>query len=1169
MDMESDLGIDSIKRVEIMSGVQEKLPGAPVIQPDQLGKLRTLRQIIEFIGAQPAGAAPRAATPTAAPAVSAPLATPASGSAGSISADVVPVILQIVSDKTGYPAEMLNLDMDMESDLGIDSIKRVEIMSGVQEKLPNAPVVQPDQLGKLRTLRQIIEFIGAQPAGAAPQAAATAPAAPAASSSAGSISSDVVPVILQIVSDKTGYPAEMLNLDMDMESDLGIDSIKRVEIMSGVQERLPHAPVVQPDQLGKLRTLRQIIEFLQGGQAAPVAAEAIPSATPAAQPAASAPVTAPTSDLLRRTVVEAVVRPVAETRPQVQLPAGTTVLITDDGTPLAQLLAVQIGARGVKTEIVDIATPLNPALATHVAGLVLLAPPPATADSSRWTEASEQFVKRAFFLTQAAEPSLQAHAGNGGALLATVSRLDGAFGLIRPDAAIDPVQGALAGLAKTAAREWPSVAVKAIDLDVALPADAATAKLLGDELFARGPIEAGVTAEARYSLVETEEAIRPQPDAKPLWGQSDVVIVTGGARGVTAAVAIEVARAGGPTLVLLGRSPEPQPEPAWLTGLSTDSEIKRALMMHAGGRKLTPKELEKQYQHVIANREILRTLDAIKTAGGRFLYRSVDVRNPEAVPVCIAEIQRTAGRITGLIHGAGVLRDRRIAEKTRDQFDDVFDTKVVGLRNVLNALMGEQLKGFVVFSSVTGRYGRIGQVDYAMANEALNKVAQQWALMHPDCRTVACNWGPWHGGMVNDGLRKLFLEEGVGLIPLEAGARHLLAELANTSDHQIEVVIIGLEGLAGRPDSVSAVTTNAGMQHPAGGAIPAVAQSTVEVRLATFQSGSKQSTATPAVLTTTAPSVSKPATADLYSAPVEHTAGEAPAALRKKFIPAFERQISLEKDRYLAAHILNGDPVLPMAVTAEWLAHGALHENPGFLFHGFEDLRILKGFVLTGAVAQTLRVHVTKVRGMDEFPTVSAELRSVSHGKETVHARAEIVLAEKLPEAPAPALDPDLSSPYPLSTGDIYRHELFHGRMLEGITGVVGWSQNGIACRTTAAPSPDHWISAPPRPAWLTDPLVLDSAYQLMILWTRRIAGAPSLPSFAARYRQYRGAFPSDGARIVISASRSGTMMAKAAIEFLDHDGRLIARMDGYECVINPALEEAFRRRSLEGAANA
>ena len=89
-------------------------------------------------------------------------------------------------------------------------------------------------------------------------------ASPASSaSSASSIDTGKVEVVLlEVVAEKTGYPADILNLDMEMDSDLGIDSIKRVEILSTLQERIPEAPAVGPEHLGTLRTLRQIVAFL-------------------------------------------------------------------------------------------------------------------------------------------------------------------------------------------------------------------------------------------------------------------------------------------------------------------------------------------------------------------------------------------------------------------------------------------------------------------------------------------------------------------------------------------------------------------------------------------------------------------------------------------------------------------------------------------------------------------------------------------------------------------------------------------------------------------------------------------------------------------------------------------------------------------------------------------
>src|SRR5439155_22896899 len=101
---------------------------------------------------------------------------------GHHSADVQRILLDVVAQKTGYPVEMLDPNMGLDADLGIDSIKRVEILAAIQERLPEAPAVKPEHLGTLNTLRQIVEFLAggtnAMPLAAAPPAEPAGPAAP-------------------------------------------------------------------------------------------------------------------------------------------------------------------------------------------------------------------------------------------------------------------------------------------------------------------------------------------------------------------------------------------------------------------------------------------------------------------------------------------------------------------------------------------------------------------------------------------------------------------------------------------------------------------------------------------------------------------------------------------------------------------------------------------------------------------------------------------------------------------------------------------------------------------------------------------------------------------------------------------------------------------------------
>ncbi len=180
----------------------------------------------------------------------------------------------MVADKTGYPAEMLTLEMALEGDLGIDSIKRVEILSSLRDRLPDLPDVETSVLAELTTMGQVVDFMAENVGTAAPTApGATAPAAPTTLGGSPAPAVDLTELLREVVADKTGYPAEMLTLEMALEGDLGIDSIKRVEILSSLRDRLPDLPDVETSVLAELTTMGQVVDFMAEnvGTAAPTA----------------------------------------------------------------------------------------------------------------------------------------------------------------------------------------------------------------------------------------------------------------------------------------------------------------------------------------------------------------------------------------------------------------------------------------------------------------------------------------------------------------------------------------------------------------------------------------------------------------------------------------------------------------------------------------------------------------------------------------------------------------------------------------------------------------------------------------------------------------------------------------------------------------------------------
>jgi NAD(P)-dependent dehydrogenase (short-subunit alcohol dehydrogenase family) len=192
---------------------------------------------------------------------------------------------------------------------------------------------------------------------------------------------------------------------------------------------------------------------------------------------------------------------------------------------------------------------------------------------------------------------------------------------------------------------------------------------------------------------------------------------------------------------------------------------------------VAPRPLAETAARLRAEHEIRETLRALSELGAEVIYESCDSRDQPGLEALCARLRSQQGPITGFIHGAGVLADRLIVDKTAEQFDRVFGTKVEGAEAVLAAIFSsspsaaDDLRSVVFFSSSTARFGRKGQVDYAMANEALNKRAADLQRALPASKILSMNWGPWAGGMVGPELEALFASEGVRLIPEEGRRR--------------------------------------------------------------------------------------------------------------------------------------------------------------------------------------------------------------------------------------------------------------------------------------------------------------------------------------------------------------------------------------------------------------
>jgi NAD(P)-dependent dehydrogenase (short-subunit alcohol dehydrogenase family) len=439
--------------------------------------------------------------------------------------------------------------------------------------------------------------------------------------------------------------------------------------------------------------------------------------------------------------------------------AGGLHLVTEDGCGIAAIVVDVLRARGAEASLVadeDLADVdrlrirLADLRAAHgpVRGIVHLAPACRRVLSdtpAAWHGEARVTTKWLFRLLHHTADDLD-RAGTDAVVLA-VTGMGGEWGRRACPPGTEMAAGCH-GLLRSFQREYPDLHAAVIDVDPDRPA-AETAHAVVDEFLSRAPDrEVGYPAGRRIVFAARRAPLdggAPRIAWPPAPGS--VVLVTGGARGVTAEICRDVA-APGVRLVIAGRTP--------------DTQLAESARAH---------------------------LRAFESQGAIVEYHAVDVRDDAAAGALVEEVYARHGRIDGVLHGAGLIDDQRVALKSEDSFDRVFDTKVTGALALARHLRPAGLAWVVFFSSVSGRFGNPGQGDYGAANETLNRLA--WTLQRrwPATRVVAINWGPWRGtGMMSDAILKVAAARGLQPIDVAAGRRFLVDELQFGAPADVEVI---------------------------------------------------------------------------------------------------------------------------------------------------------------------------------------------------------------------------------------------------------------------------------------------------------------------------------------------------------------------------------------------
>ena len=1096
------------------------------------------------------GTAPQAAEP----------AEPAEATAEEL-AEAERVVWEVAEAKTGYPADLLEADLDLEADLGIDSVKQAEILGEVREVL-GLPVVEDIDSSSLNTLNRIAEFVAGLQAATRPAPAAPARTAPAQETPVQETSAPQEPaeataeelaeaerVVWEVAEAKTGYPADLLEADLDLEADLGIDSVKQAEILGEVREVLG-LPVVEDIDSSSLNTLSRIAEFVAGLQAATGRSPRGGGTSDTGgdgsddshirEAAPARPVLPP---VLERTIDRIAGRyvPLAVESPldhpdatPFSLDGKAVVVITGQDTALAREVLPRLTERGARPYVVapDGAEPIRSSASTGLdewptaradftdpeslaralatartdGGVQVVVnlhpygpgPDPVAATTSfdrpaaDWSSAADQHFTVNLLAAKAYFADLTQAGGDGGYFAATA--VGGVFGL-ESDGAMDPLGGLTAGFAKSLDLELPDTRVKVVDFtegDAAGAADILLAEITTD---AERTVEVGHLRGLRKIVQVVPHEITTNERQQPLrLDPGSVVVFSGGSRGITYECAKELARLEGVRVVILGRTRPAEGTEDWMA-LDDEAFARLGKGWFPQAKKknpaITPVEAKRQFAALANARELYRNIEELHAINPLSVYEVCDVSDGEQVTAAIDAVRQRYGRIDGVVHAAGLDSVATVPKKSLDHARHVVRVKADGSHHLWHAVKDDQLTFFGFFGSFLGRFGMDGQVDYTAGADLVSKLSALLARRNPAMRVFTLCWTGWSdvGMAATEAVRRIQEEvRGLRYLGVEEGVQHFAREVFQGGDDPEVLVFgeIGKNSYGGQDASMDATHKQV--------AVPVGPDGSVRDRL---------------------------------ELPLLDRVSE----VTDTRVRAVKR-LDPRADRYLDDHRVKGAGTFPGVLHIEGQVQASGLLVPGHTVVAAENIEFLKfvkhlpNFPLDLRFEAEAEAQAEEERA-DGTRRVRAEIRSdlvTADGRvleaDRVHSRGTYVFARQArqPGTP-PAPDPELAELVEKSTE--LNIDRFYERAARQITfgprfrqvrriGFVGDIEDGRMVSEIVVDAGRGLFSAASTPRLRTLPIVIDNAWRSTLLWAYHHLGSHVVPVSIAAMRFHRVPLPGE-----------------------------------------------------------
>ena len=693
----------------------------------------------------------------------------------SVHQDHIEALIRIIMEATGFNRNEIEPDMDLRKDLSIRSSRLPIIMDAAERQFEIT--IELEDFIQVRTVRDIAQKISEivarqgdtnlRPGSGQVDPDSVTPAVEASPVHTETPEGqEVLEKLILIIMDATGFEREEIQPEMDLRKDLSIRSSRLPIIMDAAERQFDIT--IELEDFMEARTVRDIAQGIsaiiarQGGAGLQPDSMAIPL-----HPLQDQELNCPAEETsLKRLVFNHVAAQVTSALP-LELGPGESILLLaperDDAIAgrAAEILRRKYGVATIYltylqtngapgNEGYDILTDAGAGAAfdrisgtASLTGMVITLPHDGSGRLQSMADVAQ--LLKGFF--QQLQALIQSPKKKFVLLIHTRKDADTLGPLL--------AEGLL-GMFLSAAQEYPSVLFRTLKIEKNTDLQAAL----------RGALDRGCSVVERIhragKVFSSQGQVAPSAlqDSPYLnLNPGDVVVMSGGATGISAHLAASLVPFE-PRLVFLGRT-------------SLDSGSDRAV-------------------------EIARTLADLQASGIEASYHTCDVSNPAAVNSTMSALISRYGRIDGIIHGAGVIRDGFLNHLTRDDFSTVTDVKFLGAWNLFSAAKGAGLKFFVGLSSVAAIQGNPGQSNYAAANRMMSALLGNLDNKYSSIRFKALMLPPVEGaGMANDQeLRELLKRKGVGYIHTNELATLFCRELFEAPSSDVWVLFMrGLPSL--------------------------------------------------------------------------------------------------------------------------------------------------------------------------------------------------------------------------------------------------------------------------------------------------------------------------------------------------------------------------------------